>query len=183
MFCRCCCCCCRPAESRLSTHHSGQRRETRTGDRWHGQIFHLVQIFNLVAPVWIHHCMRESRLNQLLDRDSFCVSVQGLHPLKAFVVSECESFRDVMSPFSLFLSSFLGMQRILGYVRPRRIVGTGRSRSIWRSLQMLLWRMQPLNWDAAKDHVVVVCLDVQLVRSTEPLALCSHRLGGSVWPG
>ena len=62
---------------------------------------------------------------------------------------------------SLVLSCFSGVQSILGYVRPRRIVAvhppkTGR-RSIWRSLQigtaftrhcdviglqMLLWRMQ-----------------------------------------
>ena len=69
----------------------------------------------------------------------------------------------------LFLSSFSGTQRILGYVRPRRIEvvhppKTGRRRSIWRSLQigtavawrcdviglqMLFWRMQTLNWDTA----------------------------------
>ena len=64
--------------------------------------------------------------------------------------------------FSVFLSSFPGAQRILGYVRPWRTVvlhppKTGKRRSIWRSLQtgtdftrrcdviglqMLLWRIQ-----------------------------------------
>ena len=67
-----------------------------------------------------------------------------------------------------FLSSFSGVQRILGYVRPQRIVAvrppeTGRRRSIWRSLQTgtasaVLWRNWPsdaplqdadLNWDTA----------------------------------
>ena len=46
-----------------------------------------------------------------------------------------------MSPFSLLLSSFWGMQRILGYVRPRRIVAvhppeTGSRRSLWRSFRL-----------------------------------------------
>ena len=35
---------------------------------------------------------------------------------------ESDDLCHAMSPFSLFLSSFLGAQRILGYVRPRRIV-------------------------------------------------------------
>ena len=64
---------------------------------------------------------------------------------------------DFCRPFSLFLSSFLGTQRILGYVRPRRKVAvhptkrrtplkgafTGRCHII--GLQMLLRRMQTLN--------------------------------------
>ena len=74
-----------------------------------------------------------------------------------------------MSPFSLFFSSFSVVQRMSGYVRPWRIVAVhpsrgGKRRSIWRSLrtgtafvrrcdviglQMLLWRMQTLNWDTA----------------------------------
>ena len=77
-------------------------------------------------------------------------------------VTISDDLRHTMSPFSLFFSSFSGMQRILGYVRPRRIVAvhppeTGRRRSLWRSLQTgtdftrccdiiglqtLLWRMQ-----------------------------------------
>ena len=72
--------------------------------------------------------------------------------------------RDVVSPVSLFLSSFSGAQRIFGYVRPRRIVVVrppkrGKRRSICGTafrllcyvicLQMLLRRMQTLNWDTA----------------------------------
>ena len=48
-----------------------------------------------------------------------------------------------------FLSCFSGLQRILGYVRPRRIVAvhppkTGRRRSIWRRLQ--IWAVSWRNW-------------------------------------
>ena len=51
-----------------------------------------------------------------------------------------DDLRHAISPFSLFLSTFSGMQRILGYVRSWRIVAvhppkTGERRSIWRSLQ------------------------------------------------
>ena len=51
-----------------------------------------------------------------------------------------DDLHHAISPFSLFLSSFSGSQRILGYVRPRRIVEVhppriGRRRSLWRSLQ------------------------------------------------
>ena len=85
------------------------------------------------------------------------------------VVQACESdnLNHVMSPFSLFLCSFSGTQRILEYVKPWRIVAvhppkTGERRthlcelSIWDSLrtalcviglQMLLWRTQIMNWD------------------------------------
>ena len=118
--------------------------------------------------------------------DCCCVSVQGLRPLKdsASEVCEGESFTDlvnlqpllnvsvcplenflVVSPDVLpsrhvFLSYFSGAQRILGYVRPWRIVvvhppETGRRRSIWRSLQTgtdFVQRcdvisLQTLNWD------------------------------------
>ena len=85
-------------------------------------------------------------------------------------VRESDDRRHAMSPFSLVLSSFSGTQRILGYVRPQRIVAvhppnTGKRRSIWKSLwigtafaqrcdviglQMLLWRMLTLNWDTAR---------------------------------
>ena len=93
--------------------------------------------------------------------------------ISAAQARESDDLRHVMSPFSLFLSSFSGAQRILGYVRPRRIVEvhppeTGSRRSIWRSprigtafarrchvivLQMLLRRMQTLNWDTATEGV------------------------------
>ena len=76
-----------------------------------------------------------------------------------------------------FLSFFLllsGVLRMLGYVRPWRLVAVhltkrGKRRSIWRSLQigtaftrrcdviglqMLLWRMQTLNWDTAIEFYI-----------------------------
>ena len=82
--------------------------------------------------------------------------------ISAAQAQESDYLRYAMSPFSLFLSSFSGTQRILGYVRPRRIVAvrspkTRKRRSTWRrvqmgtdfmqrcdvfGLQMLLWRMQ-----------------------------------------
>ena len=46
---------------------------------------------------------------------------------------ESDDLRHAMSLFSLFLSSFSIVQRILGYVRPPR---TGRRRSVWRSLRI-----------------------------------------------
>ena len=42
--------------------------------------------------------------------------------LSAAQAHEGDDLRHALSPFSLFLSSFLAVQRILGYVRPRRIV-------------------------------------------------------------
>ena len=83
----------------------------------------------------------------------------------------CES--DDLSPFPCFLSSFSGMQWILGYVKMRRIAAVhppkkGRRRSICRSLrigttftqrcdiiglQTLVRRMQTLNWDRATEGV------------------------------
>ena len=88
---------------------------------------------------------------------------------------ESDDLRHAMSPFSLLLSSFSGTQRILGYVRPRRIVAvhppkTGKRRNIWRSLlmwttfmrhcdvivlQMLLRRMQTLNWVVSIDQLLL----------------------------
>ena len=82
---------------------------------------------------------------------------------------ESDDLLHVMSQFFLFLSPLSGAQRILGYVRPWRIAAVhppkrGKRRSIWRSLrigtafvwrcdviclEMLLWRMQTLNWDTA----------------------------------
>ena len=93
--------------------------------------------------------------------------------ISAAQARESDDLRHAMSPFSLFLSSFSGVQRILGYVRPRWIVAvhppeTGRRRSIWRSLQtgtdftwrcdiiglqMLLWWMQTLNRDTVCSHL------------------------------
>ena len=69
---------------------------------------------------------------------------QMFHPyitISAAQAHESDDLRHTMSPLTLFLSSFLGVQRILGYVRPRRIAAvhppkTGRRRSIWRSLRI-----------------------------------------------
>ena len=80
--------------------------------------------------------------------------------ISAAQARESDDLRHAMSPFSLFLSSFSGVQRILGYVRPRRIVvlhppkteegafgGAFAQRCDVIGLQMLLRRMQILNWD------------------------------------
>ena len=48
-----------------------------------------------------------------------------------------------MSPSSLFLSSFLGAQRILGYVRPWRIVAVHPPERVKRRLHL----EEPLKWD------------------------------------
>ena len=60
--------------------------------------------------------------------------------ISAAQAHESDDLHHAMSPFSLFLSSFSCAQRILGYVRPLRIVAvhppkTGKRRSIWKSLQ------------------------------------------------
>ena len=109
---------------------------------------------SLQSISWLHHQMFYPKVT---------ISATQAH--------ESDDLRHEMSPFSLFLSSFSGVQRILGYVRPRRIVAVhppqrGKRRSIWRSLQigttvtrrsdvialyMLLWQMQTLNWDTAAD--------------------------------
>ena len=76
--------------------------------------------------------------------------------ISAAQACESDNLRHAMSQFSLFLSSFSGAQRILGYVRPRRIVAvhppkTEKRRSIRIGtpfalhsdvigLQMLLWK-------------------------------------------
>ena len=71
---------------------------------------------------------------------------------------ECDDLHHVMSPFSLFLSSFLGAKRLLGYLRPWRIVvmhppGRGNRRNIRGlhlepsdrdSLHVALWH----NWSS-----------------------------------
>ena len=61
----------------------------------------------------------------------------------------------MMSQFSLFLSSFSGVQRILGYVRPRGFLaqhppetekeGASGGASDWDSLRAALSRNWPLN--------------------------------------
>ena len=111
-------------------------------------------------------CVEMGRMKPVVH--TCCVSVQGLHPLKdsAFAVFEGETFREtsltwsavpkcdglvfgafpgwvtrcftLTSQFSLFLSSFLGTQRILGYERPPKIAAVhpperGKRRSIWWS--------------------------------------------------
>ena len=64
----------------------------------------------------------------------------GCVTISAAQARESDDLHHAMSPFSLFLSYFSGTQRILGYVRPRRIVAahppkTWRRRSIWRRRQ------------------------------------------------
>ena len=69
--------------------------------------------------------------------------------------------RHAMSPFSVFLSSLSGAQRILGFARPQRIVmvhppKTGRRRSIRRSLQIeavFTWRCDVIDLQMLKKHV------------------------------
>ena len=136
------------------------------------------------ALCWTVTVLHLGKERSFRSRPVCCVSVQGLHPLKdsAFVVFEGESFRETlftssavvkwdglafgafpvddlrhaMSSFSLFLSSFSGAQRILGYVRPRRIVvvhppKTGKRRphleepSDWDGLRAALRRNWPSN--------------------------------------
>ena len=80
--------------------------------------------------------------------------------ISAAQAHESDDLRHAMSPFSPFLSSFSGAQRILGYVRPRRIEAmhrpkTGKRRSIcglhleepldWDSLYAVLWCNLPSN--------------------------------------
>ena len=71
--------------------------------------------------------------------------------ISAAQAQESDYLRYAMSPFSLFLSSFSGTQRILGYVRPWRIVVVDppktKRRSIWRSLRIgaaFAWRSDGL---------------------------------------
>ena len=42
--------------------------------------------------------------------------------ISATQAHESDDLHHTVSPFSIFLSSFLGTQRILGYVRPQRTV-------------------------------------------------------------
>ena len=65
-----------------------------------------------------------------------------------FLAHESDDLRHAMSPYSLFFSSFSSAQRILGYVRPRRIVAArppkrGKRRSICG-----LHLEEPLDWDS-----------------------------------
>ena len=81
-------------------------------------------------------------------------------PYITISASKSDNLRREMSPFSLFRSSFSGVQRILGHVRPRRIVAVqppkrGKRRSIcglhleelsnWDSLCEALWCNWPSN--------------------------------------
>ena len=70
--------------------------------------------------------------------------------ISAALARESDDLRQAMSPFSLFLSSFSGVQRILGYVRPRRIVAvhppkSGKRRSTCGHLE------EPLDWDSPNE--------------------------------
>ena len=54
-----------------------------------------------------------------------CLRHQMFYPyvtISAAQARESNDLRHTMLPFSLFLSFFSGVQRILGYVRPRRII-------------------------------------------------------------
>ena len=59
--------------------------------------------------------------------------------ISAAQAHESDDLHPTMSPFSLFLSAFSGVQTILGYVSPRGIV-EGKEGAfvgcIWRSLQI-----------------------------------------------
>ena len=108
----------------------------------------------------------------------------------------CES--DDLSPFSCFLSSFSGMQWILGYVKMRRIAAVhppkkGRRRSICRSLrtgttftqrcdiiglQTLVRRMQTLNWDSNRGRekgAGGLCSSLSSVNNHETVCKFSSR--------
>ena len=80
--------------------------------------------------------------------------------ISAAQARESDDLRHTMSPFSLFLSPFSGTQRILGYVRPRRVVAVHppkrgkRKPHLWAafggafrlgSFCATLWRNLPLN--------------------------------------
>ena len=113
------------------------------------------------APWWTLLVLQLGWQRSFCSRPICCVSIQGLHPswdslafgafpgcvTRCFTLmswflpprpSKSDDLRHAMSPFSLFLSSFV--QRILGYVRPQRIVAVHppwreKRRIIWRSLQ------------------------------------------------
>ena len=77
-----------------------------------------------------------------------------------------------MSPFSLFLSSFSGAQRILGYVRPRA--------ALWRNCPSIV--PQLLNWDTAAACSCSSCMRLkpQSVQLTLPWRREAERQSGSV---
>ena len=52
--------------------------------------------------------------------------VSPLCYVSAAQAHESDDLHQAISPISIFLSSFLGVQRTLGYVRPRRIVAVHR---------------------------------------------------------
>ena len=94
--------------------------------------------------------------------------------ISAAQARESDNLRHALTPFSLCLSSFLGTQRILGYVRPGRIVAVHlEDPSDWDAfvrrcdvigLQMLLWKMQilltaqwGLTWSGGEELKVLFC--------------------------
>ena len=64
--------------------------------------------------------------------------------ISAAQASESDDLRHAMSPFFLFLSSFSGVQRILGYVRPRRIVAVHPLKNREKKEQL----EEPSDWDS-----------------------------------
>ena len=74
--------------------------------------------------------------------------------ISAAQTRESDDLRHATSPFSLFLYSFSGAQRILGYVRPRRIVAV-RPPKRWKR-RMHLWDSRP--WIETQHLSVCVCV-------------------------
>ena len=106
--------------------------------------------------------------------------------ISAAQAHESDDLHHAMSPFSLFLSSFSGAQRILGYVRPRRTVAVhppkrrkGRSicglhleePSNWDSLRAVLWHNWPSNaafegcrpWTETQPLLDTLCTDSKYI--------------------
>ena len=89
--------------------------------------------FQPVTRLWANsiHCFHKSCITRCFNLMS-----RFLPPRQ-----ESDDLCHAMSSFSLFLSSFSGAQRILGYVRPRRIEGMHlpkrwKRRGIWRILRI-----------------------------------------------
>ena len=96
----------------------------------------------ILRRTWPLRSLKASPSETLLTSSSFWsiswLRHQMFYPyvtISAAQVRESDDLHHTMSPFSLLLSSFSGMQRILGYVRPRRTVAVhplkrGKIRSI-----------------------------------------------------
>ena len=67
--------------------------------------------------------------------------------ISAAQACESDGLSHAMSPFSLFLSSFSGLRRILGYLRPRRIAAVRPPKRGIRIHICGLHLEEPFNWD------------------------------------